>query len=102
MPEAGARGQAAARALPRRNCAVPPRSAAIGVVTRPLGNQKGMAKSVVVTGANSGIGLATAVELASSGYDVIGTVRAEDKAALVAEAAARCRSTVRTVLCDVS
>src|SRR5687768_1109109 len=33
-----------------------------------------MGRSVVVTGANSGIGLSTAVELAQHGYDVIGTV----------------------------
>ena len=39
-----------------------------------------MPRSVVVTGANSGIGLATAIELAQAGYDVIGTVRNEDKA----------------------
>ncbi len=47
-----------------------------------------MSRSVVVTGANSGIGLVTVLELAAAGYDVIGTVRSEDKAQTVAEAAA--------------
>ena len=59
------------------------------------------AKSVVVTGANSGIGLATAVELAGAGYDVIGTVRSEPKARTVAERAEAAGVTVRTVVCDV-
>lgn len=38
------------------------------------------APSVVVTGANSGIGRATAIAFAQSGYDVFGTVRALAKA----------------------
>lgn len=58
-------------------------------------------RSVVVTGANSGIGRATALELARAGYDVVGTVRSETKAAgLRADAEARGLS-VRTVLCQV-
>ena len=61
-----------------------------------------MSKSVVVTGANSGIGLATATHLASAGYDVIGTVRDERKAALLHEAAAKNGTTVRTVLLDAA
>ena len=36
---------------------------------------------VVVTGANSGIGRATAIYLAQQGYRVFGTVRSLDKAA---------------------
>ena len=56
-----------------------------------------MAKSVVVTGANSGIGLATVLELAGAGYDVIGTVRDADKAQEVHERAAERTRTVRTV-----
>ena len=60
-----------------------------------------MSKSVVVTGANSGIGLATVLELAGAGYDVIGTVRSADKAALVQQAAADRALTVRTVELDV-
>ena len=60
-----------------------------------------MARSVVVTGSNSGIGLATVLELAGAGYDVIGTVRTAAKATLVAEAAAERSLQVRTVELDV-
>jgi NAD(P)-dependent dehydrogenase (short-subunit alcohol dehydrogenase family) len=61
-----------------------------------------MTKSIVVTGANSGIGLATVLELAGHGYDVIGTARSEAKAAAI-EAAAHDRGVgVRTVVCDVA
>lgn len=61
-----------------------------------------MPRSVVVTGANSGIGRATALELARGGYDVIGTVRSEEKAAaLTADADVR-GLVLRTVLCDVA
>jgi len=59
-------------------------------------------RSVVVTGANSGIGLATAVELAGAGYEVIGTVRTQDKADQMQEAAAEKGATVRPVLLDVA
>lgn len=59
-------------------------------------------KSVVVTGANSGIGLATAVELAAHGYDVIGTVRSEEKAAVLQAAAAEKGAALRYVICDVA
>jgi NAD(P)-dependent dehydrogenase (short-subunit alcohol dehydrogenase family) len=61
-----------------------------------------MGRSVVVTGANSGIGLATAVELAAHGYDVTGTVRSEEKGALLEEAAAARDAKVRYVVCDVT
>ena len=61
-----------------------------------------MSKSVVVTGANSGIGLVTVLELAGAGYDVIGTVRSAAKAAVVQEAAAAKGVTVRTVELDVN
>ncbi len=61
-----------------------------------------MPKSVVVTGANSGIGLATAVELAQAGYDVIGTVRSADKAERLRGAAAERGVQVRTVELDVA
>ena len=36
-----------------------------------------MVRSVVVTGADSGIGLVSVIELAAAGYDVVGTVRTE-------------------------
>lgn len=59
-------------------------------------------RSVVVTGASGGIGAATALRLAGAGFDVIGTVRDQEKAeVLVAAAAARGRS-MRTVLLDVA
>jgi NAD(P)-dependent dehydrogenase (short-subunit alcohol dehydrogenase family) len=58
-------------------------------------------RSVVVTGANSGIGLVTVLELAGAGWDVLGTVRTPDKAEVVARAAKERGVTVRTVLVDV-
>jgi NAD(P)-dependent dehydrogenase (short-subunit alcohol dehydrogenase family) len=60
-----------------------------------------MSGSVVVTGANSGIGLVTCLELAGAGYDVIGTARSAAKARDLDEAAAAKGVTVRTVVCDV-
>lgn len=61
-----------------------------------------MDRSVVVTGANSGIGLKTVVELARAGYDVVGTARTAAKAATIIETAAAAGRTVRTVLLDVA
>lgn len=61
-----------------------------------------MARSVVVTGATSGIGRAIALELATGGFDVIGTARDEHKAALLAEEAARRGARVRTAVLDVT
>ena len=60
-----------------------------------------MGRSVVVTGANSGIGLVTVLELAAAGYDVVGTVRSPDKAEAVHRAASGRGVTVRTTLLDV-
>ncbi|MGZ6791820.1 MAG: SDR family oxidoreductase [Mycobacteriales bacterium] len=60
-----------------------------------------MSKSVLVTGASSGIGLVTCLELAGAGWDVIGSARSEEKAARVRAAAAEQGRTVRTVLMDV-
>ena len=62
---------------------------------------RSVGQSVVVTGANSGIGLATVLELAAAGYDVIGTVRSADKAERVRSAADGRGVTVRTVELDV-
>ncbi|MGI8534992.1 MAG: SDR family NAD(P)-dependent oxidoreductase [Mycobacteriales bacterium] len=56
-----------------------------------------MSKSVVVTGANSGIGLKTALELAAAGYDVVGTVRSAAKAEVVERAAVERGVPVRVV-----
>lgn len=58
-------------------------------------------RSVLVTGANSGIGLATVLELAGNGYDVVGTVRSAGKAAVVEAAATERGVSVRTVTLDV-
>ena len=61
-----------------------------------------MSKSVLVTGANSGIGLSTVLELAGAGYDVIGSVRSPAKADLVQQAAHDRGVSVRTVELDVN
>jgi NAD(P)-dependent dehydrogenase (short-subunit alcohol dehydrogenase family) len=61
-----------------------------------------MGRTVVVTGANSGIGLATALELAGAGFDVIGTARSQGKADVLRDAAAARGFAVRTVLLDVA
>jgi len=61
-----------------------------------------MGRTVVVTGANSGIGLATALELAGAGYDVIGTARSQDKANVLLQAAVDRGHTVECVLLDVA
>lgn len=59
-------------------------------------------KSVVVTGASSGIGLAVTQELAHCGFDVIATARSEDKARALRAAVERAGAAVRTVLLDVA
>jgi NAD(P)-dependent dehydrogenase (short-subunit alcohol dehydrogenase family) len=56
----------------------------------------------LITGANSGIGLATAVELARHGFRSIGSVRSEEKAEVVARAAKDRGVEVDTVLLDVA
>lgn len=58
-------------------------------------------RSVLVTGANSGIGLVTCLELAGAGWDVIGSARTAERAARVHEAADERGLEVRTVLLDV-
>src|SRR4029077_15804866 len=60
------------------------------------------ADAVLTTGANSGIGLATVVELAKRGYRSIGSVRSEAKADVVHKAAADAGVTVETVILDVT
>ncbi|MET9297147.1 SDR family NAD(P)-dependent oxidoreductase [Streptomyces sp. NPDC003077] len=61
-----------------------------------------MARTVVVTGASSGIGYCTALTLARSGFEVIGTVRDESKGRPLLDAAAAARLPVRTELLDVT
>lgn len=72
-------------------------------IPRPLaGRRPAERRTVLTTGVNSGIGLATAIEVARRGYRSIGTVRSEAKAALVEKAAADAGVTVETVLLDVT
>jgi NAD(P)-dependent dehydrogenase (short-subunit alcohol dehydrogenase family) len=59
-------------------------------------------KAVLTTGANSGIGLATVIELARRGYRSIGSVRSEAKADVVHKAAADAGVEVSTILMDVA
>jgi len=59
-------------------------------------------RAVLTTGANSGIGLATAIELAKRGYHSIGSVRSEEKARIVEKAAADAGVEVSTILLDVT
>jgi NAD(P)-dependent dehydrogenase (short-subunit alcohol dehydrogenase family) len=57
---------------------------------------------VLTTGANSGIGLAVALDLARNGFRSVGSVRSEEKAQTVATAAAQAGVTVETVLLDIN
>jgi NAD(P)-dependent dehydrogenase (short-subunit alcohol dehydrogenase family) len=59
-------------------------------------------RTVLVTGANSGIGLATVVELGRRGFDAVGSVRSRAKARTVLQTAAEADVSVRTVLLDVT
>jgi NAD(P)-dependent dehydrogenase (short-subunit alcohol dehydrogenase family) len=59
-------------------------------------------RAVLTTGANSGIGLATVVELARRGFRSLGSVRSPAKAELVRVAAAAAGVDVETVLLDVT
>jgi NAD(P)-dependent dehydrogenase (short-subunit alcohol dehydrogenase family) len=58
--------------------------------------------TVLVTGANSGIGLATTLELARRGYHAVGTVRSKPKAAVVRRAAEAAGVEVDTLQLDVT
>lgn len=59
-------------------------------------------QTVLTTGANSGIGLATVVELARRGFHSVGSVRSDAKAEIVHAAAADAGVAVETVLLDVT
>jgi NAD(P)-dependent dehydrogenase (short-subunit alcohol dehydrogenase family) len=60
-----------------------------------------MSKSVLITGATSGIGLVTCLELAGAGWDVIGSARSPEKAQRITDVAEEQGLTLRTVLLDV-
>lgn len=58
--------------------------------------------TVLVTGANGGIGLATTIEAARRGYTVVGSVRSDEKADALHKAAAEAGVAVDHVLLDVT
>jgi NAD(P)-dependent dehydrogenase (short-subunit alcohol dehydrogenase family) len=60
------------------------------------------ARTALVTGANSGIGLATVIELANRGFHAVGSVRSPAKARIVHAAARDAGVEVDTVILDVS
>ena len=59
-------------------------------------------RTVLTTGANSGIGLAIAVEVARKGFRSVGSVRSDAKAAEVRKAAKEAGVEIETVLLDVT
>jgi NAD(P)-dependent dehydrogenase (short-subunit alcohol dehydrogenase family) len=59
-------------------------------------------RAVLTTGANSGIGLATVVEVAKRGFRSVGSVRSPQKAEVVHSAAAEAGVEVETILLDVT
>jgi NAD(P)-dependent dehydrogenase (short-subunit alcohol dehydrogenase family) len=59
-------------------------------------------RTVLTTGAGSGIGLAAVVELARRGFDSVGGVRSVSKARAVKRAARAANVKVRTVMLDVT
>src|SRR5438132_231582 len=61
-----------------------------------------MPRTVLITGASSGIGLESAIWIARRGFRVVGTVRSEEKARAVQRIAAQARARVETVLLDVT
>jgi NAD(P)-dependent dehydrogenase (short-subunit alcohol dehydrogenase family) len=62
----------------------------------------GRDRTVVTTGANSGIGLATVLEVARRGYRSVGTVRSQEKADVVSAAAQKAELEVETAILDVN
>jgi NAD(P)-dependent dehydrogenase (short-subunit alcohol dehydrogenase family) len=59
-------------------------------------------RTVLTTGANSGIGLECVLELARRGFHSVGSVRSESKAEVVHKAAADAGLSVETVILDVT
>ncbi|MDQ4097550.1 MAG: SDR family NAD(P)-dependent oxidoreductase, partial [Actinomycetota bacterium] len=61
-----------------------------------------MLRTALVTGANSGIGLETAIHVARLGFAVVGTARSDEKAASLHRAAADAGVQVETAVLDVT
>lgn len=61
-----------------------------------------MARTVLVTGANSGIGLETAIHLARLGFRVVGTSRSEEKLEYLTKAAHQAGVALEGVVLDVT
>jgi short-subunit dehydrogenase len=61
-----------------------------------------MLRRVLVTGANSGVGLETALHLAELGFRVVGAARSEEKAESLAKAATDAGVEVETAVLDVA
>jgi NAD(P)-dependent dehydrogenase (short-subunit alcohol dehydrogenase family) len=59
-------------------------------------------QTVLVTGANSGVGLATALRAAGAGYTVVGTVRDQRKASVLSDAAQEAGVAVTSHILDVT
>jgi len=59
-------------------------------------------RTVLVTGANSGLGLAAVLEVARRGFRAVGSVRSDEKAQHVREAAAEAGLPVETVRLDIA
>jgi NAD(P)-dependent dehydrogenase (short-subunit alcohol dehydrogenase family) len=65
-----------------------------------MGNPSNHLRSVLVTGATSGIGLAITKELATNGFDIIATARNLNKANLLQTALSEAGLAVRVLACD--
>ena len=63
---------------------------------------RGERKTVLITGASGGIGMATAIYLAEKGYSVVATSRSDDRLAALKSLAADCRLPVSTLVMDVN
>lgn len=61
-----------------------------------------MVRTVLVTGANSGVGLETSLHLARLGFRVVGTARSDEKAESLAKAASDAGVEVETAVLDVT